>query len=122
MAIIVNMKFRIEIDSLGKIKVPTEKYWGASTERSNKYFDIGDFLVRPIVIKSIAMIKKAAAIVNAKNGDLEKKTSKIIILFSVHWSSFFKLLLVCNLRYENSDRIYVSTHVSYFYNVNYTVI
>jgi len=73
------MKFRTEFDSLGKVKVPSDKYWGASTQRSNKYFDIGDFLVRPIVIKSIAMIKKAAAIVNAKNGDLDKKTSKIII-------------------------------------------
>ena len=73
------MRFRTEFDTLGKIKVPAEKYWGASTQRSNKYFDIGDFLVRPIVIKSIAMIKKAAAIVNEKNGDIDKKTSKIII-------------------------------------------
>ena len=61
------MKFRNESDSLGNIKVPYDKYWGASTERSNKYFDIGDFLVRPIVIKSIAIIKRAAALVNAKN-------------------------------------------------------
>ena len=67
------MKFRNEFDSLGNVKVPRDKYWGASTQRSNKYFDIGDFLVRPIVIKSIAMIKKAAAIVNAKDGNLEKK-------------------------------------------------
>jgi fumarate hydratase, class II len=73
------MKFRNEYDSLGSIKVPNDKYWGASTERSNKHFDIGDFLVRPIVIKSIAMIKKAAAIVHAKNKDIEKKNSKAII-------------------------------------------
>ena len=73
------MKFRTEYDSLGKIKVPSDKYWGASTQRSNKYFDIGDFLVRPIVIKSIAMIKKAAAIVNTKNGDLDNKISKMIV-------------------------------------------
>jgi len=73
------MKYRYEFDSLGKIKVPSDKYWGASTQRSNKHFDIGDFLVRPIVIKSIAMIKKAAAIVNAKNGNIDKKLSKIII-------------------------------------------
>ena len=79
MVIVITMKFRTEFDSLGKIKVPSDKYWGASTQRSNKYFDIGDFLVRPIVIKSIAMIKKGAAIVNAKNGDLDKKISKIII-------------------------------------------
>jgi len=56
-----------------------DKYWGASTQRSTKYFNIGDFLVRPIVIKSIAMIKKAAAIVNTKNGDLDKKISKAIV-------------------------------------------
>ena len=49
------MKYRIEFDSIGKIKVPGDKYWGASTERSNKYFNIGDFLVRPIVIHSIAV-------------------------------------------------------------------
>ena len=73
------MKFRIEADSLGKIKVPSDKYWGVSTQRSNKYFDIGDFLVRPIVIKSIAMIKKAAAIVNARNKDIDQKISKAII-------------------------------------------
>ena len=35
------MKYRTEFDSLGKIKVPEDKYWGASTERSNKYFNIG---------------------------------------------------------------------------------
>ena len=55
------MKFRNEFDSLGIIKVPQDKYWGASTQRSNKHFDIGDFLVRPIVIKSIAMIKKGCS-------------------------------------------------------------
>jgi len=73
------MKFRNEYDSLGSVKVPDNKYWGASTQRSNKHFDIGDFLVRPIVIKSIAMIKKAAAIINAKNGSIDKKISKAII-------------------------------------------
>ena len=52
---------------------------GASTERSNKYFNIGDFLVRPLVVQSIAIIKKAAAIVNTRNKDLEPKLSKYII-------------------------------------------
>ena len=73
------MKFRKEFDSLGMVLVPADKYWGASTQRSNKHFDIGDFLVRPIVIKSIAMIKKAAAIVHTKSGDLDKKISTAII-------------------------------------------
>ena len=73
------MKYRTEFDSVGKIKVPGDKYWGASTERSNKYFNIGDFLVRPLVIHSIAIIKKAAAIVNTKNKDLDPKLSRYII-------------------------------------------
>ena len=73
------MKYRNELDSIGKIKVPGDKYWGASTERSNKYFNIGDFLVRPIVIHSIAIIKKAAAIVNKNFGDLDPKISKYIV-------------------------------------------
>ena len=73
------MKYRVEFDSIGKIKVPGDKYWGASTERSNKYFNIGDFLVRPLVIQSIAIIKKAAAIVNVKNKDLDARLGKFII-------------------------------------------
>ncbi len=73
------MKYRTELDSIGKIKVDNDKYWGASTERSKKYFNIGDFLVRPIVIHSIAVIKKAAAIVNTKNKDLDNKICKYIV-------------------------------------------
>ena len=73
------MKYRIELDSIGKIKVDGDKYWGASTERSKKYFNIGDFLVRPIVIHSIAVVKKAAAIVNLKNKDLDQSISKYIV-------------------------------------------
>ena len=73
------MKYRKEFDSIGSIKVPDDKYWGASTQRSNKYFDIGDFLVRPIVIKSIAIIKKAAAIVHTKDKQISPNISKAII-------------------------------------------
>jgi len=73
------MKYRTEFDSIGKIKVDGDKYWGASTERSKKYFNIGDFLVRPIVIHSIAIIKKAAAIINSRNKDLDKKISNYIV-------------------------------------------
>ena len=73
------MKKRKEFDSIGSINVPNNKYWGASTERSKKYFDIGEFYVRPILIQSIAIVKKAAAITNYKNHDLERKISRSII-------------------------------------------
>ena len=73
------MKFRKEFDSIGSINVPNDKYWGASTQRSKKYFDIGEFLVRPVLIKSIAIIKKAAAIVHAKEKQILPNISKAII-------------------------------------------
>ena len=73
------MKKRKEFDSIGSINVPNNKYWGASTQRSKKYFDIGEFYVRPILIRSIAIVKKAAAITNYKNHDLERKISRSII-------------------------------------------
>ena len=76
------MRFRKEFDSIGSINVPNDKYWGASTQRSKKYFDIGDFLVRPILIRSIAIIKKAAATVHLKEKQLSPKISKAIIASS----------------------------------------
>jgi len=73
------MKLRKEFDSIGSINVPNDKYWGASTQRSKKYFDIGEFLVRPVLIKSIAIIKKAAASVHVKEKQILPHVSKAII-------------------------------------------
>jgi len=73
------MASRIESDSFGKVKVPADKYWGAQTERSLKYFKIGEILVPLEIIRAIAVIKKAAAIVNFKFKSLEKKVSQAII-------------------------------------------
>ena len=76
---IIIMKKRKETDSLGVINVPGDKYWGASTERSKKYFDIGEVKVRPILIKSIAIIKKSAAIVHKKDKLISAKIANAII-------------------------------------------
>ena len=73
------MKKREEKDSIGSIYVPGDKYWGASTERSKKYFDIGEIKVRPVLIKSIALIKKSAAIVHKRDGSIEGKIANAII-------------------------------------------
>ncbi len=73
------MKLRKEFDSIGSINVPGDKYWGASTQRSKKYFDVGEFLIRPVLIRSIAIIKKAAAIVHGKEKQILPKISKAII-------------------------------------------
>ncbi len=73
------MKKRKEKDSIGVINVPEDKYWGASTERSKKFFDIGEIKVRSILIRSIAIIKKSAAIVHKKDKIIEKKIANAII-------------------------------------------
>ncbi len=73
------MKKRKEYDSIGIINVPGDKYWGASTQRSKKYFDIGEFLVRPVLIKSIGIIKKSAAIVHKREKQLEPRIANAII-------------------------------------------
>ena len=73
------MKLRKEFDSIGSINVPNDKYWGASTQRSNKFFNIGKILVNISIIKSIAIIKRAAAIVHAKDKLIDDRISKAII-------------------------------------------
>ena len=73
------MKLRKEFDSLGSINVPDDKYWGASTERSNKFFNIGKILVNISIIKSIAIIKRSAAIVHFKEKQIEKRITNAII-------------------------------------------
>tara|TARA_B100001123_G_scaffold122390_1_gene142495 strand:+ start:57 stop:1445 length:1389 start_codon:yes stop_codon:yes gene_type:complete len=73
------MKTRKEYDSIGGINVSVDKYWGASTQRSKKYFDIGEFKVRPVLIKSIAIIKKSAAIVHKNEKQLDSKIANAII-------------------------------------------
>ena len=73
------MKTRKEYDSIGNINVPNDKYWGASTERSKKFFNIGKILVPHSIIKSIAIIKRSAAIVHQKEKSIPTKVAKSII-------------------------------------------
>ena len=73
------MKLRKEFDSIGSINVPNDKYWGASTQRSNKFFNIGKILVNISIIKSIAIIKRSAAIVHANDKFIDSKISRAII-------------------------------------------
>jgi len=72
------MSSRTEFDSFGKIKVPSDKYWGAQTQRSIKNFKIGKINVPLELIHAIGIVKKSAAIVNAKFKDLDPKLSKFI--------------------------------------------
>lgn len=74
--------FRVESDSMGKIEVPAEHYWGAQTERSLHHFAIGhSFRDRmPIdVIHSLALLKKAAAMTNSELKLLDADKAKLIV-------------------------------------------
>ena len=73
------MKTRKEFDSIGGIDVPNDKYWGASTQRSKKFFNIGKIYVPESIIRSIAIIKRCAAIVHQKDGIISIKISRAII-------------------------------------------
>ena len=76
------MKFRKETDSMGAINVDDDKYWGASTERSKKYFDIGNILVSKTLINAIAIVKLAAAKVHKNDKQIDAKICNAIVTAS----------------------------------------
>ncbi len=72
-------KFRIETDTMGEMKVPADKYWGAQTQRSLINFPVGeDRMSRPI-IRAFGILKKSAAQVNADLGKLSKEKLEAIV-------------------------------------------
>lgn len=70
--------FRIEKDSIGKVKVPADKYWAAQTQRSSENFKIGGHQMPTEVIRAYAILKKAAAQTNAELGVLPKSNASLI--------------------------------------------
>ena len=75
------MEYRIEKDTMGEVKVPIDKLWGAQTERSRNNFRIGPSGSMPIeIIHSYAILKKAAAITNNSCGILSDEKMKLIAL------------------------------------------
>ncbi|MFT4661603.1 MAG: fumarate hydratase class II [Patiriisocius sp.] len=73
------MDYRIEKDTMGDVKVPAEKYWGAQTERSRNNFKIGPEGSMPLeIIKGFAYLKKAAAYTNAALTDFPEEKRDLI--------------------------------------------
>ena len=72
------MDYRIEHDTLGEVKVPKEKYWGAQTQRSFQNFKIGIENMPIEIIRAFSILKKAAAITNNKLGKLDDQRMEII--------------------------------------------
>ena len=70
---------RIESDSMGKIEVPSDRYYGAQTARSLIHFDIGRETMPPELIRAFGVLKKAAALVNKDLGKLSAEKAKLIV-------------------------------------------
>ena len=72
------MSHRIEKDSMGEIEVPAERYWGAQTQRSMENFKIGGNRMPQELIRSMAILKKAAALSNSELGVLAAEKAVLI--------------------------------------------
>lgn len=72
------MEYRIEHDTMGEVKVPADKYWGAQTQRSKENFLIGEQKMPKEIIYAFAILKKAAAMANFDCGVLPEDKMKLI--------------------------------------------
>jgi fumarate hydratase class II len=70
---------RIESDSMGSVEVPTDKYWGAQTQRSLEHFSIGRDRIPIEVIHAFGILKKAAAQANLELGVLDERRARLIM-------------------------------------------
>src|ERR1700677_1796927 len=73
------IKTRTESDSMGKIEVPANVYWGAQTQRSLLHFNIGPDTMPPELIHAFGTLKKACALVNQDLGTLSPDLGKLIV-------------------------------------------
>ncbi|AOZ89391.1 fumarate hydratase, class II [Bacillus xiamenensis] len=71
-------EFRIEKDTMGEIKVPKDKFWGAQTQRSKENFKIGSEKMPKEVVNAFAILKRSTAIANERLGNLESEKAEAI--------------------------------------------
>src|SRR5437764_1013215 len=70
--------FRTESDSMGQLEVASDRYWGAQTQRSLRYFNIGEDRMPPELIRAFGVLKKAAALVNHDLKRLDDEKTRLI--------------------------------------------
>lgn len=94
------MEYRIERDTMGEVRVPADKYWGAQTQRTLENFRIGtDRFRMPLeIIRAYGMLKKAAARANLELGELPEEIAKAIIqaaeeVVQGKWDDHFPLVV-----------------------------
>lgn len=72
-------EFRTETDSLGAVEVPSDKLWGAQTQRSLEHFSIGQDLMPREMIAAYAILKRCAAVANHDGGRLKTDAFNLIV-------------------------------------------
>src|ERR687884_310931 len=72
------LEMRVETDSMGEIQVPSDKYYGAQTQRSLIHFNIGFDTMPREMIRALGILKKAAALVNEELGKLSHEKAQLI--------------------------------------------
>src|ERR1700676_5590193 len=77
-SVVATAQTRIESDSMGKIAVPVDRYYGAQTARSLIHFDIGRDTMPPELIRAFGILKKSAALVNQDLGKLSADKARLI--------------------------------------------
>lgn len=92
------MDYRIERDTLGEVRVPADKIWGAQTQRSKENFQIGEEKMPYEIIRAFAILKKAAAITNKKLGKLAEVKANAIVtaadeILEGKWDEHFPLVV-----------------------------
>ena len=92
------MDYRIERDTLGEMKVPADKLWGAQTQRSYENFPIGTEKMPMDVIRAFAMLKKGAALANRRLNNLEPEKAEAIAqaadeILDGKWDAHFPLVV-----------------------------
>jgi fumarate hydratase, class II len=73
------MDYRVETDSMGEVKVPSDRYWGAQTQRSLENFKIGGQRFTREVIRAFGIVKKAGAMTNLELGKLDETKVSLIV-------------------------------------------
>lgn len=73
------MSYRIEHDTMGEVRVPADKYWGAQTQRSFDNFKIGTSRMPLEIVHAFGVLKKAAALANNELGMLDERRTELIV-------------------------------------------
>ncbi|AOY04874.1 class II fumarate hydratase [Bacillus subtilis] len=72
------MEYRIERDTMGEVKVPADKFWGAQTQRSKENFKVGSEKMPMRVVKAFAILKRSTALANKRLGNLDAEKAEAI--------------------------------------------